>query len=316
MVKTTGNLDSIFWNLQRNSPAKVVNATAGQVLGFQRRGATRRQKNRLRQQTGFPAASIFWQGLTEMQKEDWSNVGQGYGLTGWQVFLQRGVEQWKRGPVELGAYSYGGAFYGYGSDEENLDPGTLANYKAGKMEIKSPEGVVKITQDHPNDYLIRRRIGESKQVFESAAVHEELVLPLTIGVSYNIMTANETANPEARFYAKIKCQTESGIVYDEQGFTLELDNGWQRDTLIISETVGTILDYSIEFSFSDFDGTVAFDNVEASYLATNWAIDPACNDVAPEYLTQWGDINKTWHTESEPSAVVITTIFIDELTLP
>lgn len=285
------------------------------MLGLQRRRATRRTRNRLRLQTGFPAASIFWRGLSDLQKADWASVGQAYGLTGWQIFLQRGIEQWKRGPVELGSYSYGNAFYGYGSDEENLSPGEIANYKAGKIELFASEGVVNFTQAHPQNYNIRRRNPQSKQVFETFAVSEGLVLPLTIGISYNIVTSNEGTNPNAEFIARIEYETESGTAYDEQGFTLERDTGWQRDTLIITDTLGPIIGYSLELRFTDFSGTVKFDNVEATYLSTNWAIDPACNDVAPEYLPQWGEINPTWATSSPESIAVITTTFIDDLTI-
>lgn len=315
MAKTTGNLDNTFWGLQRQSAARVINATAGQVIGLQRRRAPRRVRDRLRAQTGFPAASVFWRSLSDTQKGDWSAVGATYGLTGWQVFLQRGVEQWRRGPTELGAYSYGDAFYGLGSDVENLAANEIYSYKGGKIELFSASGVVNFTQAHPQDYTIRRRIPESKQVFENVDVNEVLVLPLTIGISYNIITDTEGDTPSAEFIAKIEYETESGPAFDEQGFTLERDSGWQRDTLIITETLGPIIGYSLQLRLSDFSGTVIFDNVQASHTATNWAIDPACNDVAPVYLTQWGNINPTWTTDADESTAVLSTTLIDQLTI-
>lgn len=315
MAKTTGNLDATFWNLQRQSAAKVINATAGQVIGLQRRRSSRRNRDRLRRQTGFPAASVFWRSLSDTQKGDWSDVGATYGLTGWQVFLQRGVEQWKRGPTELGAYTYGDAFFGLGSDVENLEANQIFNYKGGKIDLLSASGVVNFTQAHPQNYTLRRRIPESHQVFENIDVNEVLVLPLTIGISYNITTESEGDEPSAEFIARIEYETEGGSAFDEQGITLERDTGWQRDTLVITETLGVIIGYSLVLRFTDFSGTVVFDNIESSHTASNWAIDPACNDVAPIYLTQWGNINPTWATDSPLSTAVLSTTLVDELTI-
>lgn len=315
MAKTNGNLDATFWNLQRQSAAKIINATAGQVIGLRRKRPTRRTRERLRRQTGFPAASVFWRSLSDTQKNDWSNVGATYGLTGWQVFLQRGVEQWRRGPTELGAYTYGNAFFGLGSDVENLDANEIYNYKGGKIDLLVAECVVNFTQAHPENYQIRRRIAESKQVFTTVDVNEVLVLPLTIGISYNISTDEEGPEPDAQFIARIEYETESGTAFDEQGFTLERDTGWQRDTLIITETLGPIIGYSLVLRLVDFSGTVIFDNIEASHTAANWAIDPACDDVAPIYLPQWGDINPTWASDTDENTAVLSTTFVGSLSI-
>lgn len=315
MAKTQGSLDNTFWNLQRQSPAKLINVSQNQTIGLVRRRATRRTKNRLRAQSPLSTAGIIWRGLTELQKSDWSTVAEAYALTGWQLFVQRGTEQQLRGPTELGAYSYAAAYYGYGSDEENNDPGEFANYKAGHLEIINNSGIITLTQNHPTNYNIRRRIPQSLQVFETVPVNENLILPLTIGVSYRTMMEEAGENPNIEFYANIEYDNGGSSAYDEQGFTIELEDGWTRQTLIITETLGDILSYSLCFRFTDVVGDIAFDNVESTHTATNWAIDPFCNDVAPVYLPQWGDINYTWAKNVSDNDAILETVKIDELTL-
>lgn len=315
MAKTQGELDNTFWNLQRGSPAKFINVSQNQTMGFIRRRATRSTKNRLRQQSPLSLSSTIWKDLTQTQKDDWTFVAADYGLNGWQLFVQRGTEQQLRGPTELGAYTFGNAFYGFGSDLENNEPGTLANYKAGKVSIiTNPVGIL-IEQAHPASYNVRRRIPQSQQVFETVAVNEELILPLTIGVSYRTMLNEAGENPDAKFYARIEYETESGTAYDEQGFTLELGDGWTRDSLIITEAPGAVLGYSLFFSFTDLDGEFWFDNVEAVHTGTNWAIDPFCNNVAPEILPQWGNVNPTWQKNVTDEFALLETALIDELSL-
>lgn len=315
MAKTQGQLDNTFWNLQRQSPAKLINVSQNQTMGFVRRRATRRTKERLRAQSPLKTAGVIWAGLTDLQRNDWSTVAQAYALTGWQLFVQRGTEQQLRGPTELGAYSYAAAYYGYGSDEENNNPGEFANYKAGHFQILSNPGEIILQQNHPQNYNIRRRIPQSLQVFETVSVEEQLLLPLTIGVSYRTMMEEAGASPNIEFYARIEYDDGGSSAYDEQGFTLELEHGWTRETLIITSAPGDILGYSLCFRFTDVIGDIAFDNIESTHTATNWAIDPFCNDVAPVYLPQWGDINHTWASSASDTEAILRTVKIDDLTL-
>lgn len=315
MTKTSGPLDSTFWGMQRQAPARIINMSGGQVIGLTRRKVSRRVKNRLRQQSPFKLASLMWRELDQSQRDDWSAVATGYGLNGWQLFLQRSEEQQKNGPVELGGYSYALAYYGFGSAEENNNPDHIALYTAGRLDIVAPGTGAIISQNHPDLYKLRRIIPQSKRVFETVEIEEVLNLPLEIATSWKTDLTAAGPLPTAEFYVKIEYDNGGITDYYQKGFHLGLQDEWQRDTLTIAPTLGTIYGYSLSFALTDCVGSLWFDNVRAEHTGTNWAIDPFCYDVNQKLVQQWGDINRPWEFEEGAATAILKTEKIDKLTI-
>lgn len=315
MTKTTGDFDSTFWNMQRQAPAKIINVSGGQVIGLQRRQVSRRVKKRLREQSPLRLASVIWQNLEQSQRDDWQTVASGYGLSGWQLFVQRGTEQQQRGPVELGGYSYAWAYYGFGSVEEDNNPDYIALYLAGRLDIAAPADEVIITQQHDEFYNIRRIIPQSKRVFETVEIEEKLNLPLEIATSWRTDLVASGGSPSVEFYATIEYDNDGITDYYKQGFALGLQDGWQRNSVVLTPTLGTIYGYSLSFALTDCIGTLWFDNVRAEHTGTNWALDPHCYNVNPPIVRQHGDIAQPWSFESGASSATLKSEKIDNLSL-
>lgn len=315
MVKVSGSLDSTFWTTQRKNAFRMINTAAGNVVGFTTRKAQRSQRKRLRYTSDFQDSAVEWANLDEPTKEDWIALGAEYGLTGWQAFLQRATLQAQLGATRYGVLPVGQAYFGGGSEIDNYGTNAIANYRMGTLYIASDTISATLEQDHPQNYNIRRRIPLSKRVFETVAVNEVVLLPLTIGISWRMITDSDYENIAARFYARIEYETEEGTDYLEQGFDFEPSNEWQRDTLEIAEAPGTILGYALFIDVAGMEGRFEFDNILAYHTATNWAIDATCDNVNPTYLPQWGDINKTWQVSSTGGDVFLESRYINDLTL-
>lgn len=251
---------------------------------------SRKKRVGLTQKSQLPLCSSIWNTYNETLKTLWNNCGAISGLTGFRFFVQDKV-------LRLKNYLEG-----------ESTPSLLYQSNVGHLHVESPASSLKITQLHPLDYYVLRKIKGKATMYEAVPIVEDFQLPLDLRISYKSNLTVVGADPVASFYAIVYSLYQGRTIETYCSIDFDLSTDWKSASFGVGEVLGLLRGYSLFFELKDVRGDVWFDNIESVHSQQNWARDPKCNNIRQGFTKKWYQVPAHWVAIDLPSG----SIFLSE----
>lgn len=240
-----------------------------------------------------PQISVLWAGLSQAQKDAWTEAGTYAGLNGWRAFV---AEQSIRLKLGLSAPN---------------SPSNFHNAWYGHISIGSPATEIKIAQYHPAGYYIRRKVAGFKKVYAPVFVQESMSLPLQIGISYKAVLTATGGTQRAKMYADVISSYQGVDRHNIVEINFTNDSSWHTALATLSASLGYIIGYTLYIEIFGYTGNLYFDQVKAIHGAVNWARDRACYDINVAFSNQYYQVPKNWVAIELPTGSAYDSDYID-----
>lgn len=238
-----------------------------------------------------PQISAYWAGLSTDDKNDWKAAGDASNYNPWNLFVQDTAYRLKFGISGLAT------------------PSILHQYKVGKLTIAAPASQALLIQYHPISYYVQHKIRGSKALYEDIKITEQLVLPLTVGLSFKTDLTATSGSPIAEFYAQIYSSYQGRTIQTKVGFDFDLSTDWDRQTIACTEVIGVARFYDLFLHFVDVRGDIYWDNLLANHTGTNYARDARSTDVNNELTRSNYQIEKSWEESILPNGAAFDSVY-------
>lgn len=235
-----------------------------------------KKKNDVPSRSLLPQISELWRGLSESEQNFWKSAGSQTNYNGWNLFVQDTSYRLKYGHEGLAT------------------PSDYHQYKVGRLQIDAPADTLVIQQEHPAEWWKKVKIRGSKSLYEAVPIYEQLMLPLTIGISYRSELTAINDNPIAKFYAKIISSYQGQDIETEVGFNLNLAQSWTRQTETSTEVLGVARWYTLLIELRNVRGFIEFDNLESRHTGTNYGRDIRCTNIDAAFSKIYFQVAKAW----------------------
>lgn len=265
------NLQVLLANLLQYSN-RYINAGVRKKSGI----IPEKKKYNVPSRSFLPAVAELWAGLSEPERDAWKTAGAQTNLNGWNLFVQDTCYRMKYGYTGLAV------------------PSNNHQYKVGRLQIEAPASKIVISQTHPIEWYKLKKVTGTKSQYYEVSVTEQLMLPLTIGLSYRSDLTAAGGTPIAKFYAKVISHYQGRDIETQAGFDIDLSSNWTRETTTLTEVLGVARWYSLFIELRDVRGYVEFDNVLATHTGSNYARDFRCNDINTPLSRTFFQVSKSW----------------------
>lgn len=250
-----------------------------------------RRKVEISTRSLLPQIKELWNALDTMTKDAWKAAGAAQSYNGWNLFVQDTAYRLK---FEI---------------EGLATPSTIHAYKCGEIVMASPADFFRLEQLHPVRYYRMKKVAGTKSQREPVAITEQLLLPLTIGLSYRSNLTSNGPNPYAKFYAAVTRSYQSLDLIEEFGFDIPLSSDWARQTATLNEVVGTARWYSLYIELNDVLGTLQFDLLQSTHTGTNFARDFRCNNISAGFSNYNYQLPAAWAADSAEQGVTFGSVY-------
>lgn len=237
----------------------------------------------LTQRSLLPQVAEAWNLLTEEDKTNWGNAGAESDLNGYRLFVQDKIIRIKN---ELAG---------------NATPSLLHQSWIGALTIQDPATGIKITQLHPRNYWVCRKVGGKKGQYEPVLITEDLALPLKISLNYSSDLVSQGAGSFAKFYAMVWSSYQGADIFNELKIDLDLETAWKNAEATLTSVAGYVVAYNLFFHLYNVRGTLYIDNVKAEHSGQNWVRDTFCRDIQQGFTKAFYQIPKNWAAITLPS---------------
>lgn len=237
--------------------------------------------------------SQVWSSFSEDQKNDWLQAGSNCNLNGWKLFIQDCVARKKAGLIGVAV------------------PSNLHQSFVGKIEIFEPASEIKLIQEHPSSFYIKRKLDNKKESFSPVLINESVSLPFNLSINYHSNLSVCGSNPMAKFYAR--------FIYSFKGENLEyflelpfdFKSEWKNISTDLIITDGTIIRYDLFIYINDLRGELFFDNVKAEHNGQNFARDPFCQNISEKFSGNFYQVKENWKSEILPEGANFLSVYKD-----
>lgn len=291
MVKVSGVVIPPEW---AELWAKVVGIGDNRVHGVARKRGylpSRRRVVELTTKSLLPQIKVAWDSLSLAQQAEWKAAAAVTGLNGRNLFTQDMSYRLKYGISGIAT------------------PSLLHQYKVGRIEIAAPAQKVELTQYHPAEWYVSKKMRGNTTVREDIRITEKLLLPLTIGASFRSNLVAVGLDPQVKFYATIYSSYQGRTIETEVGFDIPLTSDWTSETATATEVIGIARSYDLHILLNDVRGWFEWDNVKAIHTGTNYARDPRCSDVNNELSVANWQIEKSWEETFLPVGSAFDSVY-------
>lgn len=223
-----------------------------------------------------PQISALWGGLTNEQQELWKSAARAQSYNAWNAFVQDTAYRIK---------------YGI---EGVANPSDLHMYKCGEIVIGGAATHFRIEQQHPIEYYKMRKVKGTKSQFTPVPIIEQLVLPLTVGLSFRTNLTAAGPAPTVKYYAQVATSYQGRTVENQVGFDIPLSTDWSRQTATLRDVVGHARWYTLVIELSDVQGTLQFDLLQSQHTGTNFARDFRCSSVGVGFSNANYQLPPSW----------------------
>ena len=252
---------------------------------------SRKKRKGCSQKSLLPQVAELWAGLTDEQREAWSDAGAECGLNGWRLFVQ---DTCARIINDLAGVA---------------TPSLLHQSWVGNLHIVAPASEIKIVQLHPHFYWVSKKIKGKKGMYEPVLVNEDLSLPLKISLNYKSNLTEVDTPSFAKFYARFWHSYQGADRYTDLCIDLDYSHDWQNATAELTEVLGYVIRYDLYFHLSNLRGDLFFDNIKVEHSGQNWARDPFCKDINQGFTRAFYQIPKHWSGSVVPDGAMYETIY-------
>jgi hypothetical protein len=253
--------------------------------------SSRAKKKGLTEKSLIVLLAPVWATFDSATKLAWNNAGLVIGLTGFKLFIKDTGLRMKN---EMAGYSM---------------PSLLHQARFGRLHIEAPATNIKITQLHPLNYWVQKKVRGTRDQFEPVKITESFDLPLDIKISYKANLTASGALPSATFYCEVYSNYQGETIITPCTIYLVFSTDWREATASISSVVGVVRGYSAFIKINDARGDLYIDNVEINHSGLNWARDPACNEIDQSFTKAFFQIPKHWEAISVPSGAQFDSFF-------
>lgn len=250
-----------------------------------------RKKYKYTTKSLLPQIRDLWNGLTLTEQQAWRDAGHMQSYGAWNTFVQDTAYRLKYGIPGL------------------ADPSTLRTYKCGEILMPVDGPSFKLVQEHPIEYFKMRKVRGTKSQYEPVAIDEQLVLPLTVGLTFRTNLTATDANPIVRFYAEVHYSYQGTTPTTQVGFDIPLVSGWQRQTATLNGVVGHARWYTLVFELSGVSGTLQFDLVQSEHSGTNYARDFRCSSIGTGFTNTNYQLPKAWAAKEAVAGVEYGSVY-------
>lgn len=238
-----------------------------------------------------PQVSALWHALSAPERAAWISAAGQTNLNGWNLFVQDTCYRIKYGHEGLAT------------------PSDYHQYKVGRIQIEAPANKIVIEQTHPIEWYKLKKITGTKSQYHEVLVTEKLMLPLTVALSFRCDLEATTAEPIAKYYAKVISHYQGRDIETEIGFNLDLESDWQRKSGTLPEVLGIARWYSLFIECRNVRGFIEFDNVEARHTSSNYARDLRCLDVNAPLSRIFFQVTKSWTPLEQPNGSSFESVY-------
>jgi len=236
----------------------------------------------LTQRSLLPQVAEAWNLLSETEKTSWSNAGAQMGLKGYNLFVQDKIIRIKN------------------DMPGNAEPSLLHQSWVGVLAIEPPATELKITQLHPRNYWVLKKVGGKKGQYEPVEVVEDLALPLKISLNYKSELTPLGSNAFAKFYANVWSSYQGVDITNELKIDLNFNTDWEHAENTLSIVPGYVVSYNLFFHLYNIQGLLYIDNVKAEHSGQNWVRDTFCRDINQGFTKAFYQIPKHWSAITLP----------------
>ena len=254
---------------------------------------SRKKKKGLTAKSLLPAISSLWAGLTDEQKQSWSNAGAECDLNGWRLFVQDVSARIANDMVGVAT------------------PSLLHQSWVGNLKIEDPATEIKIVQLHPAYYYVSKKIVGTKSMYEPVAVTESLALPLTFSLNYKSDLESQGGEVFAEAYCRFWYSYQGRDLHYDLIIPLDYSCDWKSATVTITELVSYVIRYDIYIHLKGLRGNFYFDNIKVEHSGQNWVRDPFCKDILQGFTRAFYQVPKHWAGVILPAGAYFDTIYKD-----
>ncbi len=239
----------------------------------------------------FKYLSPFWRALTTGQKQTWTDAGVFSFLSGWQLFVSDSSAR-IRNDLSF-----------------PIAPSVLWQVRAGYIKIEAPASTLILKQDHPLDYIVARPIVGRSWKDEIVAINEPLSLPVTLKIRYKSDLVAFGGGQIARYKITVWTSYQGEDIFTDFSIDFDEITDWKLDTVVTSSLRGIIIGYTLYIEIVGYRGELLFDNIEATHSATNWALDPRCDEINKTYEKAFALVPPFWTPISLPVGASFSSVF-------
>jgi len=238
------------------------NEFVNQRLIMKERPLSRAQKALVVDTSVLPEVASLWSGLTDEQRQSWSDSGVYSVQSGYNLFVQDT------------SYRITNGLSGVAT------PSAYHQYKVARVDF-SGFSSWQIRQVHLRDYVVPRRIPGTQDRFEPVSVHEEATFPLV--VRFSLKSAVEPLGSDSFFFvlARLYYYEDSILKYTTKSYRLPDVADWSFVEWSVPEIAFPIEKYEIQFTWTISSGGFFFDNFSVVHSGQNWSIDHNCDTITP-----------------------------------
>jgi hypothetical protein len=256
---------------------------------------TRRRIKGLTAKSLLPQVKLAWDSLTTEEQEAWALAGSECNLNGYRLFVKDKTLRIKN---DLAG---------------NSTPQVIAQAMVGVLLTGEQNDHLKITQVHPSEYWVSRKVTGTKNQFMPVKVQEDFDLPLQLGISYASSLVATGPNPYARYYAVIYSNYQGRTLEKICSIDFDLDNPGDIAVASLSTIVGKVRGYTLFIELHDCQGALLFDNVYCIHSGQNWVRDPFCNDIDQSFTRAFYQVPKHWSPIDLPEGAFFGSEFLELL---
>jgi hypothetical protein len=268
-----------------------------------------KKKNGLTLRSLLPQIAEIWNGLSESEKQAWSDAAAEMGLNGYRLFVQ---DQSLRIKNDLPGVA---------------TPSLLHQSLVGQLHIESPASELKIVQIHPRFYWILRKVTGKKGMYEPVLITEDLALDFKISFNYKSDLTEVSSPSFAKFYARFWHSYQGADQYSDFLIPIDYISDWKKTEATISlfgvgpfgdttfgtesELLGYYIRYDLYFHLKGLTGDLYIDNIKVEHSGQNWARDPYCKNINQGFTRAFYQIPKHWAGVIVPNGTWYESIYKD-----
>lgn len=234
-----------------------------------------------------------WAGLTTEEKQNWKDVDFHVHKHGWRTFV---ADQCKR--IKYGLPG-------------TATPNQYHQDLVGLLKIEAPAEELKITQTHPYQYWVQRKIKGKKSMYELVEINEFLTLPLKIGISYHSDLTSTGTGSFAKFYAEVLHFYQGQNLTTNLEINLNLSQAWTRVENTLSSIIGEAIAYNLYIHLYKVQGELYIDNVLSEHNSQNWARDIYCKKIEQSFTRGFYQVPKSWAPVTLPDNAQYKSVYPD-----
>jgi hypothetical protein len=223
-----------------------------------------------------PQIATAWNGLTILQKADWTSAGALRNLNGYRLFVADMSARIKNGIAGIAT------------------PSLLHQSWVGKIKISAPAEEIKIAQLHPSFYWISRAVHGKKNQREPVKITEAFSLPLVLSLNYKSNLVSTGAGSFAKFYADVWYSYQGQDLIETLEIPLDAIADWKNATATLTSLESIVIGYTLYIHIYKMTGTLYTDNIKATHNSQNWVRDTYCEDIYQTFSKAFYQIPDHW----------------------